>query len=257
MDGARNEWTGNPNGPDGEVILDIAVVAGACAYSTGQPAKILMVFAPNTDQGFRDAVLAVGSHPSKPVACGISWGASESAWGPQAIANMDAALKTASKNCTFCCASGDSGDKDGTPQLQVDFPGSSPYVIDVGGTTIVTGIRNGVQVIINESVWNAGGGAGGGGYSSIEPVPDFQSKVIVQSLGKRGCPDLAMNADPASGYDTPFGVIGGTSASAPLMAAYIAVVSIPLGRSITNADLYANADVIRDLVAGNNTSNKR
>ncbi|HEY6465371.1 MAG TPA: protease pro-enzyme activation domain-containing protein, partial [Candidatus Acidoferrales bacterium] len=50
VDGAKNAPTGDANGPDGEVELDVEV-AGA----TAPGATIAAYFAPNTDQGFIDA----------------------------------------------------------------------------------------------------------------------------------------------------------------------------------------------------------
>ncbi|HEX3727078.1 MAG TPA: protease pro-enzyme activation domain-containing protein, partial [Pirellulales bacterium] len=51
VDGAKNAPTGNPDGPDGEVMLDIEI-AGAVAPR----ATIAVYFAPNTDRGFLDAI---------------------------------------------------------------------------------------------------------------------------------------------------------------------------------------------------------
>ena len=51
VDHGHNLPTGDGNGPDGEVMLDIEV-AGALAPK----AKIAVYFAPNTDRGFIDAV---------------------------------------------------------------------------------------------------------------------------------------------------------------------------------------------------------
>lgn len=248
VDGATNSFTNNGSGSDGEVVLDICVVAGAYFYSTGMPANILVVFAPNTNQGFIDAINAVGTHSSKPIACGISWGSSEDQWGQSAIQAMDAAF-AAYPHVTFCCAAGDNGSGDGEQGLHVDYPGSSSYVICCGGTTITTQTINGVLSIMTETVWNEGGGASGGGYSVYEALPAYQENIVLQS-NFRGVPDVAMDADPASGYDTPFGVIGGTSAVAPLMAAYVTVASIPLGRNVTNIDLYKNESCFRDITSG-------
>src|SRR5208283_4193941 len=51
VDGATNSPTGDASGPDGEVELDIEV-----AGSIAPGAQIAVYFAPNTDQGFMDAV---------------------------------------------------------------------------------------------------------------------------------------------------------------------------------------------------------
>ena len=69
VDGGTNA-PGDPNGADGEVALDIQV-AGAIAPG----AKIAVYFAPNTDQGFIDAITtAVHDTANKPSVISISWG---------------------------------------------------------------------------------------------------------------------------------------------------------------------------------------
>ena len=72
---------GNANGADGEVMLDIEVSA---AVAPG--AKIVVYFAPNTDQGFIDAVSsAVHDTTNNPSVISISWGGPESSWTAQAM----------------------------------------------------------------------------------------------------------------------------------------------------------------------------
>src|SRR5207302_11428106 len=92
--------------------------------------------------------------------------------------------------------------------------------------------------------------------------------VPVLSGGKtgRGVPDVAANADPATGYqvlvDGQSMVIGGTSAVAPLWAALVARLAQSLGKSfgLVQTQLYANAKAgqaqpgFRDITSGNNGS---
>ncbi|MGH6655039.1 MAG: S53 family peptidase, partial [Actinocrinis sp.] len=75
VDGGANGPTGDPGGPDGEVLLDIEV-AGALAPGAAQ----VVYFAPNTDQGFVAAVTAALQATPVPAAISISWGESEDAW---------------------------------------------------------------------------------------------------------------------------------------------------------------------------------
>ena len=76
VDHGKNHPTGDPNGPDGEVMLDIEVV-GAVAPA----AKIVVYFAPNTDQGFIDAVTTAAHDTSnRPSVISISWGGPKSSW---------------------------------------------------------------------------------------------------------------------------------------------------------------------------------
>lgn len=252
VDGAVNSYTGDPSSADVEVELDICVAAAVYSYCTGKAASILVVFTTNTEQGFADAVAAVAKSGAR--TCGISWGAAEDDWATMPA--MDAAFAAgAQAGVTYCCASGDSGSSDGERGNHADYPGSSPYVVCCGGTTIVTSLVNGVVTLVNESVWSDQSGDGsGGGYSASESAPGYQLGFI--PAGKhRGVPDLAANADPASGYDTPFGVVGGTSAVAPLMAAFFAVSNQAAGHPVglPNALLYAGEPTcFRDIVAGNN-----
>jgi len=77
----------------------------------------------------------------------------------------------------------------------------------------------------------------------------------------RGSPDVAGDADPATGYqirvDGQTTVIGGTSAVAPLMAALLTLLNQKLGSPIgyLNPTLYTTATVseaFRDVTQGNN-----
>ncbi|MGH8296898.1 MAG: S53 family peptidase, partial [Steroidobacteraceae bacterium] len=70
VDHGANQPTGDANGSDGEVMLDIEV-AGAIAPA----AAIAVYFAPNTDAGFLDAVTAaIHDDVRKPSVISISWG---------------------------------------------------------------------------------------------------------------------------------------------------------------------------------------
>jgi kumamolisin len=164
---------------------------------------------------------------------------------------------------TITAAAGDSGSSDGQTdgKAHVDFPASSPYVLACGGTKLEKS---------RETVWNDGNGwATGGGISDIFPVPDYQKKIsLPQSVNSpqnagRGIPDIAANADSATGYnilvDGQWSVIGGTSAVAPLMAGLVALANQKLKRWVgfINPKLYlAKPDVFKDITEGNNTTAK-
>ena len=116
-------------------MLDIEV-AGAVAPG----AKIVVYFAPNTDQGFLDAITtAVHDSTNQPSVISISWGSSESNWTAQALTNFDEAFQSAAAmGVTICVASGDNGSSDGVNDGgdHVDFPASSSFVLGCGGTTL-------------------------------------------------------------------------------------------------------------------------
>ncbi|MGI8870330.1 MAG: S53 family peptidase [Mycobacteriales bacterium] len=134
VDGAGNTPENDPNGPDGEVLLDIEV-AGALAPK----AAIAVYFAPNTDAGFLDALSQAAHASPTPAAISISWGQSEDAWTGQARTAFDDALADAAGlGATVTAAAGDDGSTDrGTDaQPHADFPASSPHALGCGGTTL-------------------------------------------------------------------------------------------------------------------------
>jgi kumamolisin len=245
VDGGHNKPTGQGNGPDGEVMLDIEV-AGAIAPAT----KIVVYFAPNTDQGFLDAITtAVHDNVRKPSIISISWGGPESSWTAQALQSYNQAFADASKlGVTICCASGDSGSGDGVNdgKAHVDFPASSPYVLACGGTRLDSA---GGNTIVSETVWNEGttGGATGGGVSETFPLPAWQRTAKVPpsvnsgNFVGRGVPDVAGDADPATGYVVRVAgqqtIIGGTSA--------VAILATKLIRVQTRMSLVARIAIYR------------
>lgn len=250
-------------GADAEVMLDIEV-AGAIAPK----ALIAVYFAPNTNQGFLDAITtAVHDTVNKPSVVSISWGSAEKNWTQQAMTQFDQAFQAAAAmGVTVCAAAGDNGSgdgvKDGKPH--VDFPSSSPHVLGCGGTKLtVSDGKLSAETVWNESV----GSATGGGVSSFFALPDYQTKAGVPkptgANGGRGVPDVAGDADPASGYqvrvDGQDFVIGGTSAVAPLWAGLIALMNQKLGKPVgfLNPLLYGSAAAqasFRDIATGNNGS---
>ncbi|MGN6525235.1 MAG: S53 family peptidase [Burkholderiaceae bacterium] len=261
VDHAKNHPT-NANSADGEVLLDIEV-AGAVAPK----ATIAVYFAPNTDQGFLDAVTtAIHDKVNKPSVISISWGQAESGWTAQSMDQMDQAFQAAAAmGVTICVAAGDTGSGDGVDdgRPHVDFPASSPNVLACGGTKLVAASAT---TIGSEVVWNEGSttSATGGGFSTHFAVPAYQSRVASGKSG-RGVPDVAGDADPNTGYDVRVDgqdfVIGGTSAVAPLWAGLVAVMNQKLGHPVgfLNPMLYgslAGKGVTRDITSGNNGAYK-
>jgi PKD repeat protein len=249
IDGGTNN-TGDV-GSSYEVILDIEVIMAIVPK-----AHINVYFAPNSDQGFYDALSAAINNNN---AVSISWVASETFWAANTMTAYNSLFQTAaSKNVTVCAASGDSGSNDGTGSPNVDFPAASPYVLGCGGTTLQTNANN--TSITSETVWNnnSTSSATGGGYSKTFPKPSYQNNVITGSF--RGVPDIAGDANPNTGYKLIFQgrpvVIGGTSAVAPLWSALVARINQNVNKSIgfMQPTLYANQNICRDIISGNNGS---
>jgi kumamolisin len=206
-------------------------------------------------------------------------------WTQQAFNQMTQAFQSAAAiGMTVLVASGDNGsdcgEQDGNAHVM--YPASDPWVISCGGTII-----NQVAPL-SEDTWNdnqassqgAGGGATGGGISYLADPVTWQANanvpVSVNSDHRqgRGLPDVAGNASPNSGYDlwlygqalsklvitsgpgagNPFGVVGGTSAVAPLYAALIALINASLSKRVgyLNPTLYSfgSSGVFRDINDG-------
>jgi kumamolisin len=245
---------------DGEVMLDLEV-SGAIA----QGANLAVYFAPNTDQGFIDAVsTAVHDTTNKPSVISISWGGPESTWTAQSSTALDEACQSAAVlGVTITVACGDNGSTDGVTDgaNHVDFPASSPHVLACGGTTL----QGSGSAITSEVVWNelaSNEGATGGGVSDLFPLPTWQQGFNVPApsvaAGGRGVPDVAGDADPSTGYqvlvDGQSQVIGGTSAVAPLWAGLIALSNAANNDAagFVNPTLYAHESAFRDITQGDN-----
>jgi kumamolisin len=139
----------------------------------------------------------------------------------------------AAQGQTIFAAAGDNGAYDNGSTLSVDDPASQPYVVGAGGTTLRTSGAGGAWA--SETTWNAGSidaGAGGGGVSQVWTIPSWQTGAITAasaaSKTMRNVPDVAMNADPDTGYAIYYRgwqVYGGTSCSGPIWAGFTALVN--------------------------------
>ena len=123
---------------------------------------------------------------------------------------------------TFVAASGDNGAPGG-------YPSSSPYVVGVGGTSLLINPDGSYNTEIG---WSGSGGD----LSPYESEPAYQEGV--QSSGKRAVPDVSFDANLQTGiyvYDTfdyllghthtLFIPNGGTSFGAPAWAGLIAIAN--------------------------------
>jgi kumamolisin len=252
VDGTQNTPGKDPDS-DGEVNLDIDVV-GAIAPG----AKIVVYFADNSEQGFVEAFnYAITDKTNAPDVLSISWGGAENSWSTSGMMAINAAAQSASTlGISIFAASGDDGSGDGERGNNVDFPGSSPWLCCVGGSSLTTN---------PESAWTP---YSGGGVSSAFTKPAWQFNLQGGASpptpsGGRECPDVCFNADPNSGYtivadgETIKGVAG-TSAAAPGWGGVTAIANeinkknvgflVPL--------LYASPTAFKDISTGNNGTYK-
>lgn len=109
-----------------------------------------------------------------------------------------------------------SGDNPGTI-----WPSTSPNVVAAGGTTVR---RNpATDAFLAEAPWDSAGG----GISTVELRPTYQSAISSTVGAYRGVPDLSFDANPVTGvwiYDSSVGgwnIVGGTSVASPALAGII------------------------------------
>ncbi len=144
-----------------------------------------------------------------------------------------------------------SGDDD----YGVSFPADSPHVTAVGGTTLVP---DSSPRGWSESVWHNSYGGPGSGCSIVFDKPAFQTD---SGCDMRSVADVAAVADPETGlavYNTygesGWGQYGGTSLSAPLIAAIYALGGTPAEDSYPNSYPYAHPEALNDVTDGTNGS---
>jgi subtilase family serine protease len=204
--------------PDRNWALEIALDV-EWAHAIAPQAKILLVEAVSASGADLMAAVDYARHQPGVSVVSMSWGSREF----NGEASFDSAFTTPPGHAgvTFVAAAGDSGAAAGP-----EWPAVSPNVLAVGGTSLrltSNALRSG------ETVW----AGGGGGYSGREAEPTYQRSV--QGSGRRATPDVAYDADPATGvylyssYGTAAGrsgwfAAGGTSAGAPQWAGLIALV---------------------------------
>jgi hypothetical protein len=172
----------------------------------------------------------------------------------------------AAQGQSFFQASGDSDAYTG----DIPFPIDSPFATSVGGTTLTT-TNNGTY--LSETVWNVAGGIGSsGGVSTFYTIPAWQEGLNMTtnqgSTTFRNMPDVALTADNilviADNGQTED--LGGTSAAAPLWAAFTALVNEQVSSLVcgsvgfVNPAIYAIGkginctNLMNDITNGNNFS---
>jgi len=261
-----NGFSGFPTGTGGEVEVSLDI---EMSISMAPGLSQILVYEGDPYNFIPNVVLnkIAVDNSARQVSC--SWG-----WigGPNATSDQ-IFLQMALQGQSFYNASGDS---DAFLPGQVDdpnqagYPSSSPYIMQVGATTLTTAGPGGARV--SETVWNWGGGVGSsGGISSHYPIPAWQQGFGTStnhgSTTGRNIPDVALTgdnvyviADNGIGYPGT----GGTSCAAPLWAGFTALINQQAalnGQSAVgfiNPAIYAlaksaayNAD-FNDITNGNN-----
>lgn len=214
----------------------------------------------NLDKAFQRIISDLGGGTAIN-ALSISLGACEADLSTSQLTTDDQYLATiAGYGVTTFVSSGDSGSNGGcTSGTGVDFYASSPNATAVGGTNLKLTTSG---TLSSETGWSGSGG----GNSSYFARPSWQVGNGVPSGSTRVVPDVALDADPNTGFYLIYkgGVvqIGGTSASAPVWAGFTALINqgrLAAGKSnlgFLNPTVYPllGSANFRDITSGSNGS---
>jgi subtilase family serine protease len=221
----RDPAWGTPMKPQGETTLDLELI-----HEVAPAAKLVVYMsAPDFAHGDRAFDQMVSDHLGSIIS--ESLGACETDV-PSGHRDLYASIedRAVAQGMSHFVASGDNGaytcGEDNPPADS--FPSTLPTVTAVGGTSVFESLQG---IYFKEAAWSGpiDQSGAGGGPSAFYPLPDYQ-KNVQQSAGHgfRQVPDVAADADPATGFHIVFqgreGQAGGTSASTPLWAATVALV---------------------------------
>jgi subtilase family serine protease len=230
QDGTTNLPGTDPSGRGNSWALEISLDV-EWAHVVAPSANILLVEARSASQSDLLAAINTARRYAGVSVISMSWGSGETS------TSYDSSFTTPAghNGVTFVASSGDGGAYGtGSHTMSVEFPAVSRNVLSVGGTRLTVD-SNGNYV--TETGWGNGtssrsAGGSGGGVSRYEAQPAWQAGVVTQNSTFRAVPDVAMDADPASGvavYDSwdsstaPWFQVGGTSLAAPMWAGVIAI----------------------------------
>ena len=277
-------YNGTPttNGND-EVSLDIEM---AMAMAPGLNQIVVFSGGPNGNPD--DILNSMLSYSATVKNLSCSWGWSG---GPDTTAD-GIFISMAVQGQSFFNASGDScsftagaNSVNGVDNVNLqNCPSSSPYITQVGGTTLT--MAGTASSYTTEVVWNwktefgnsYDGWGSSGGVSTYYAIPSWQTNVpnITArggSTSKRNIPDVALTADNiyiiSGGKQVGSTGVGGTSCAAPLWAGYMALINQALVQHgdpnagfvnpllyslISQTSIYTNC--FNDITNGNNTWSK-
>ncbi len=238
-----------------EVSLDIEMVISMAPGIS----SIYVYEAPNPSPWVDLLSRMANDNLSRQLSC--SWGG-----GPPDPAGDQIFLQMAAQGQSFFNACGDSDAFTGP----IPFPAESPYIMEVGGTTLTTTGPGGSW--LSETVWNWGNGVGTcGGISPTYSIPIWQQGINMTtnqgSTTMRNIPDVALTADNVYVVygNGNTGIFGGTSCATPLWAGFTSLINQQAAAAgqpsvgFLNPALYAigkgtnYGNCFHDITTGNNT----
>ncbi|HTV72389.1 MAG TPA: S53 family peptidase, partial [Candidatus Acidoferrales bacterium] len=196
----------------GETTIDVEYMAAVAPDVT-----IDQVTASSTSDSSFDKMYAyIVNNLSSVHIVSTSWGDCEAQYGSSFNIDESDFQQAYTEGQWWLSAGGDSGVDDCANGTKgVDFPGSSPYVVSVGGTSVTPASTDHGNFTgwSNEVVWDdtlgcssvrscnkEGGGAGGGGVSTRFTMPAFQQALRLHGA-MREVPDVALMASPCDAPD--------------------------------------------------------
>ncbi|BDR93051.1 S53 family peptidase [Vulcanisaeta souniana] len=258
-----------------ETALDIEY-----AHTMAPGAKILLVVSPTAgDDLFTDVEYVVANNLANFIS--LSWGEPEDIlYYPPPSYNLlygydEIFMQAAAEGIGVFAASGDSGAFDTAwlsfnmaMEPSVGYPASDPWLTGVGGTAL-KGVINYTMTSRVEYAWNWNShymwGSGGGYSFAFNETPgqtlidiayertyvyEPDLGVYFYTVGHRGVPDIAADADPYTGVLLVINgglsqyVWGGTSLATPLSAGMTTTIQSYLGTSFKLGDLAPNLYLI-------------
>jgi subtilase family serine protease len=188
------------------------------AHAMAPLARIVLIEAADSGSGLLDAIAL--ANKLGPAVVSMSFGGAEN------TSLLNTAPLFAGAGMSYVAATGDSGSA-------ANWPAVMPGVLAVGGTSLQWAAGSGRS----ETAW----ALGGGGLSSVVPLPAYQGALSVPGQSSlagarryRAVADVAFNADPATGQYfvmtaaggfTHWYAGGGTSMAAPQWAGLLAVAN--------------------------------
>ncbi len=216
-----------------EISLDLDMVSAVCPSC-----KILLVEASQPEMAnLGTAVNTAISLGAKFVS--NSYGGSEDSTDPSSDSSY-----FNHPGVAITVSSGDDG-------YGVEYPAASQYVTSVGGTTLS---HSSSTRGWSETAWSGAGS----GCSSFDAKPSWQHDT---GCAKRTVSDVSAVADPNTGlavYDSyqvgGWLVVGGTSASAPIIASTYALAGAPAAGTYAASYPYSHTGSLFDVTSGSNGS---
>ena len=210
----------------GEASLDVE-----WAHAIAPGASIVVynaAFEPNDDVASIDNLFSAMQQASKLPGVSVvtlSYGVSEASMAAAGLTQKSFDSDFTAPGVTFLAASGDSGIYgDGGFHVVADYPAASPNILSVGGTSIVIDAAGDYPGTgpSGETAWGDGNnsgvdGGGGGGLSSVESEPTWQSGIVPAGIDPshlRALPDVAMDSGATQQYDVFTSTLSGSSVSA-------------------------------------------